>query len=294
MSCNNNCFIFGKEKYREINSLLNERLNEKKVLIAVHRGSPGGNIIENTIPAYHNSLRLGGDMFEMDVIKSVDGVLYTFHDGTEIRNLREEDNIKTMSSEKIDSLFYYNSIGSESEFKVERFEDVIKEFNNGELYNIDRAWDIFPEIFEVLNKYDNSIKQALFKSPVKKEILELLENNEKKYMYMPIVYSLKEIEEVLSYENINLVGLEIIAKDTDSDLFNDKVIDYLKSKGLFLWVNAITLDKEIVLYGKLDDNISVIKGPEYGWGKLFEKKIDIIQTDWPSLLKEYRDRYFNK
>ena len=77
-------------------------------------------------------------------------------------------------------------------------------------------------------------------------------------------------------------------------MFNDDVLDRLKSKGLFLWVNAITLDKEIVLYGKLDDNISVIEGPENGWGKLFEKKIDIIQTDWPSLLKEYRDKYFNK
>ncbi|MBC5629224.1 glycerophosphodiester phosphodiesterase family protein [Clostridium sp. NSJ-6] len=294
MSCNNNCFMVGKEKYRDINSLLNKKINEKKVLIAVHRGSPGGNIIENTIPAYHNSLRLGGDMFEMDVIKSTDGILYTFHDGTERRNLKEEDNIKTMSSEKIDSLFYYNSIGAPSEFKVERFEDVVKEFNKGELYNIDRAWDIFPEVFEALNKYDYAIGQALFKSPVKKEILEFLEKNEKKYMYMPIVYSLEEIEEVLSYENINLVGLEIIAKDTECDLFNDDVLDRLKSKGLFLWVNAITLDKEIVLYGKLDDNISVIEGPENGWGKLFEKKIDIIQTDWPSLLKEYRDKYFNK
>lgn len=294
MSCNNNCFMVGKEKYREINFLLNEKLNEKKVLIAVHRGSPGGNIIENTIPAYYNSLRLGGDMFEMDVIKSTDGVLYTFHDGTERRNIREEENIKTMSSEKIDSLFYYNSIGSLSEFKIEKFEDVVKEFNKGELYNIDRAWDIFPEVFEVLNKYENAIEQALFKSPVKKEVLEFLDNNEKKYMYMPIVYSLKDIEEVLSYENINLVGLELIAKDTECDLFNDKVIADLKSKGLFLWANAITLDKEIVLYGKLDDNISVIEGPEHGWGKLFEKNINIIQTDWPSLLKEYREEYFNK
>lgn len=293
MNINMEKFMVGKEKYKDINSLLNKELNEKKTLIAVHRGSPCGNIIENTIPAYQNALNLGGDMFEMDVIKSTDGILYTFHDGTEKRNLGENNNIKTMSSEKIDSLFYYNSIGSISRFKVNRFEDVIKRFNNGELYNIDRAWDIFPEVFEVLNKYD-VMNQVILKSPVEKDVLDFLESNEKKYMYMPIVYSLEEIEMVLDYENINVVGLELIAKSSEDELFDDEAIANLRKKGLFVWANAITLDDEIVLFGGLDDNISIIESPEKGWGKLFEKNIDIIQTDWPSLINKYRKEYFKK
>ncbi|MBT2765275.1 hypothetical protein [Paenibacillus sp. ISL-20] len=43
--------MIGQMKYRTINSLLNQKLEEKGVLIAVHRGSPGAHIIENTIPA---------------------------------------------------------------------------------------------------------------------------------------------------------------------------------------------------------------------------------------------------
>ena len=96
--------MVGKKEYAEINQLLNKRLDEKKILIAVHRGTWGGNIIENTNLAYEQSLAMGADMFECDLSNSTDGELYCFHDGGESRILHEEDNIKTMSSEKIESL----------------------------------------------------------------------------------------------------------------------------------------------------------------------------------------------
>ena len=43
--------MIGKECYAEINSTLDALLAEKKVLVAVHRGAWGGNIVENTIPS---------------------------------------------------------------------------------------------------------------------------------------------------------------------------------------------------------------------------------------------------
>ncbi len=283
----------GQERFKEINEILNRKLKDKKSLIAVHRGSPGGNIIENTIPAYKISLDMGADMFEMDVISSTDGVLYTFHDGTELRNFRIEKNIKTLSSKEIDSLNYYNSSGVICNYKAESFEDVVKTFQQGELYNIDRAWDIFPQVIEILNKYPNAIKQALLKAPAKKEILDFLEQCPDKYMFMPIAYTWEDIQEVMSYKNINTVGIELIARDEENELFSDETIKKLKSMGLFVWANAITLDDEIVLFAHLDDNLSLIEGPEKGWGKLFDKEIDIIQTDWPALLYRYREEYFS-
>ena len=42
------------------------------------------------------------------------------------------------------------------------------------------------------------------------------------------------------------------------------------------------------LYGDLDDDISILEGPDRGWGRLFDKQIDVIQTDWPALVKNYR------
>ena len=54
--------MVGKEKFKEINRLLNQKLEEKKVLIAVHRGCGCGNIIENTIPAYRAALQMHADV----------------------------------------------------------------------------------------------------------------------------------------------------------------------------------------------------------------------------------------
>lgn len=284
--------MFGKAKYQEINRLLNERLEEKKTLIAVHRGSSGGNIIQNTIPAYQNALNMGADMFEMDVNSSTDGVLYTFHDGTENINFHTTQNIKTMSSQTIDALTYYNSIGHACSYKPERLEAVLKHFCGDELFNIDRAWDIFPQVADMLKQYPNTINRAVLKSPVTKNVLEFLNQCPDKYMYMPICYSMKDVETVLQYEDINTVGAEVIARTREDELFDDAALQRIHELGLFIWVNAITLDDEHVLFGRLDDDASIIKGPEFGWGRLFEKQIDILQTDWPSLLYQYRRSYF--
>ena len=41
--------------------------NEKKVLIAAHRGSCGGNIPCNSLPAFQIALNYGADIIELDV-----------------------------------------------------------------------------------------------------------------------------------------------------------------------------------------------------------------------------------
>lgn len=50
--------MVGKKEYAQINELLNARLDAKKVLIAVHRGAWGGNIIEGTVPCLMDLLWL--------------------------------------------------------------------------------------------------------------------------------------------------------------------------------------------------------------------------------------------
>lgn len=66
--------MFGRQEYREINGNLNRQLEEKQVLIAVHRGTWGGYVIQNTIQAYRIALDMGGDIFECDAALSADGV----------------------------------------------------------------------------------------------------------------------------------------------------------------------------------------------------------------------------
>ena len=283
--------MVGQEKFKDINRLLNKRLEEKNVLIAVHRGCGCGNIIENTIPAYMAALQMNADMFECDLIESADGILYTFHDGYEMRLLRKRRNIKTYSSKEIHSFKYRNIIEEPSDYHVEKFEDVLRHFNHGELFNIDRAWDILPAVVGMLEKYPYAIRQAVVKTPVKKPFLEFLENCPTKVMYMPIAHTMEDIKTVLSYKNINTVGVELIAKKAEDELFQDENIQWIKSQGLYCWVNAITLGgtQGYHLFGGLDDDTAIKKGPEESWGKLIDKGINVMQTDWPGIMSAFRD-----
>lgn len=103
-----------KKKYQEINQLLDKKLEEKNVLIAVHRGSSTGNIIQNTIPAYVAVLKMHADMFECDLIESTDGEVYVFHDTNEERLYGGDKNIKLCASEEIERVEYINTVGEPS------------------------------------------------------------------------------------------------------------------------------------------------------------------------------------
>lgn len=283
--------MLGQARFAEINELLNRKLSEKKCLIAVHRGSWGGNIIQNTVTAYIAAIKMGADMVEADVNSSTDGVLYSFHDGHEPEVLGTKKNIKRMSSAEIEAYHPLNAIMLRCSRRISRLTEVLEFLPEDILLNIDRAWDIFPQVLEVLDRYPNARKQVVLKAPLReKAALRALAAHPVKYMFMPICYKMADVEETLAYEEINTVGAELIAAKPSDELYSDEAIARIHGKNLFCWVNAITLGDygRDGLYGGLDDDISVIEDPALGWGKLFDKHIDIIQTDWPALLREYR------
>lgn len=283
--------MVGKDRFKDINSVLNKRLEEKKVLVVAHRGSWGGNIVNNTIPAYLTALKQGADIFECDLIESTDGVLYTFHDGTEPWNFGINENIKRFSSEEIDTFIIRNSDMQFSDYHVEKFEDVLKFFCHGELFNIDRAESILPSVAKVLEKYPDSIKQAIIKTSPSEKNLEFFENYPMKFMYIPIVKTVEEAKKVLSYQNINLVGMELLAKTQDDEWFKEENLKWLKEQGIFCWLNSIRLGgpKKWDLYGGLDDDRAIMGDPEDVWGVMIDKGAEVIQTDWPAILSSFRD-----
>ena len=283
--------VFGREKYREINANLNAQMQEKKCLIAQHRGAHEGNIPQNTALAYKASLLLGADMFELDVSRATDGTLYCFHDTTEDINLRLHTNIEKFSSATIAEFGLYNAIWEPSGYGVQTMEEILQIFCHGELFNVDRSWNKLEDTFALLNKYPHAVHQALMKAPAKKEILDKYENEATKFMFMGIVRTREDIELILSYENINVVGFELIANSEDSPMWSDELIEQLHAQGYFVWYNAITLscmDKHILCAG-YDDDRSIREGFDKGWGELIHKNTDIIQTDWPALLACYRN-----
>lgn len=108
-------------------------------------------------------------------------------------------------------------------------------------------------------------------------------------MFLPIVRTPEQIELVNRY-HINTIGAEVIF-ETDDHLFaSDEFIGKMHGAGKLLWVNALTLNDTTRLSGGHDDNTAILKSMEEGWGWLLDKKFDMIQTDWPLLLRNYIDQ----
>ena len=281
----------GQMRYAQINTPLSQKLAQKKCLIAAHRGSWGGNITQNTVGAYKVALQMGADIVETDVNATTDGVLYSFHDGNEQRVFGVEKSIRQMDSKEVESYHPINTCNELTAARINRLTEVLDFLSHGELLNIDRAWNIIPQLLEVLDRYPNAKYQVVIKAPLKaKAAYEYLNAHPVKYMFMPICYSFEDVEAALSSPDLNVVGCEIIAFDEQMELFSDESIQRIHDRNLFVWVNAVTLGDVGVrpLYAKLDDDVSVLEDPSLGWGKLFEKKIDVMQTDWPALLYQYR------
>ncbi len=283
---------FGKEQYREINELLNTKFEEKKVLICAHRGSWHGNVIQNTTMAYKAALMQGADIVETDTTASYDGEVFSIHDGVEPRLFGWNKNSAHLSADQISAFHPLNGLGEPSSHHIQKLEEVFDFLCHDELINIDRTWRAAGKVPALLDQHPHMLRQAILKAPLShREILDQLENHPVKYMFMPICYSLADVEEALAYRNLNMVGVELIAFSNDDELFSDEAIRYIHSKNLFTWVNALTLTDVPPykpLYGDLDDDISILEGPDRGWGRLFDKQIDVIQTDWPALVKNYR------
>ena len=283
---------FGKEQYREINELLNAKFEEKKVLICAHRGSWHGNVIQNTTMAYKAALMQGADIVETDTTASYDGEVFSIHDGVEPRLFGWNKNSAHLSADQISAFHPLNGLGEPSSHHIQKLEEVFDFLCHDELINIDRTWRAAGKVPALLDQHPHMLRQAILKAPLShREILDQLENHPVKYMFMPICDSLADVEEALAYRNLNMVGVELIAFSNDDELFSDEAIRYIHSKNLFTWVNALTLTDVPPykpLYGDLDDDISILEGPDRGWGRLFDKQIDVIQTDWPALVKNYR------
>lgn len=267
------------------NQPLRDFITANRILVAAHRGTCGGNIVQNTNLAYRNALLHGADMIEVDASMTTDGVFYAFHNGEEMLELGIDRDIRKMSSQEVDGLYTLNAIRHKTGQKLERLEDVLEKFRGKCFINIDRSWFYWKEIIGLLERMDMK-DQILLKSNVEETLLKELEESGSEIMYMPIMKDPSEWDTLMKY-HINVAAAELIFTDLDSGFLLEGFMGKLHEAGIAPWVNAITLDDDTVLSGRLDDNLAIAEGFDQAWGRLIELGFEIIQTDWPALLKNY-------
>lgn len=269
------------------NSLLKEYL-KKGTLVAAHRGIAGGNLPFNTIDAFKAALIQKADIIETDVIKSKDGVPFIFHIGQEINHFNRDDiNLTEMTAEEIKKVRYVNADNNETFYAPPTLDEALELLKGRCLINLDHTWEgCFKEMVECVRKHD-MVDQVIIKTVSEDEYLDMIEELAPDFMYMTMLNKPEDSIDKILERNINFVGVELIFDDDTTELVSPENIEYYHNKGLFVWVNAILFDYTMQLSGGHSDDVSIVGNFEDGWGWLVDRKFDVIQTDWPMLLKEY-------
>lgn len=256
----------------------------RDILVAAHRGSFGGSVIQNTVLAFETALSNGADIIEVDVAKSLDGKFFAFHTGQE-HILGLPKNIGEMTANEISSVNLINTIGGQTGQRLNTIDEILETFRGRCLINIDRSWiygQTFIDYILAWSLHNDMQDQILIKTPVNRTYLQHLVPS---ILYMPIIKDAAEWK-VIKECNLRIYAAELVFRHEAANVISDKFINLLEKQNIKKWVNAIKINDTDILAAGHDDNISV-SNPDDGWGWLIKKGFDIIQTDWPHMLKTY-------
>jgi glycerophosphoryl diester phosphodiesterase len=261
------------------------RLKGGRVYIASHSGIYAGNLVRNTMPSFQAALRQGAGILEADVSITTDGELFIFHDGFEKILLQTDRKVRQMTSQEVRELQYVNLSGNKINHGIDTLDMFLEEFKNTVLINLDRCWGKFPQVIEQVRKHSME-DQIILKSAPKPEHLETLQHYGSDIMYMPVLKTPEDMEQARRYD-LNMAGAELLFSSPQDEIVYKEQMEAYHRQGLLLWGNAIVYDIREVIGGGYTDDISLTLDCDKGWGKLIDMGFDIIQTDFPGLLRQY-------
>lgn len=284
-----------QERFKQNNQQFLDAIEKSPFLIASHRGEWGASILQNTIESAKLAHQFGADIFELDVCQSKDGYYFGFHSGKEKEVFGEDIKIEDYIFEEIKAIPVLNGIGEKTNASVQLIDDIIQAMPADMFVQLDRSWFYWDTFLDHLDQYPDSIKSRLIvKSPIDTNFLDKLDTAKFKVMYMPIIHRSEQFETLMAYDQINYVGLEVIASESTSELFGKDIVDNIhKDNQVIVQLNAIKLNDRSDLYAGFDDQASLLDSPEDGWGVLQKHGADIIQTDWTYPLADYRQKIMN-
>lgn len=262
-------------------------------IVCAHRGSAAGNVPCNTLAAFNAALMQGAGMIELDVAISADGQYYVFHPGMESAYLNIDRPLRELPSEEIGALRFYNPDNTRTQYGVYTLRQAFG-FLRGKCYiNVDKFWTDVPGISRVIRECGVE-KQVVVKTGTTSCELEEVKKYASDFMFMPIVRGKDEVTAGLVSEGVNCIGAEVIFETADEDCCSAEYIGKMHDNGMILFVNAEVYDINAVISAGLTDDASITQGPDRGWGRLIGMGFDIIQTDWPGLLKNCIDSRANR
>ena len=257
-----------------------------RTLITAHRGVWGGNIPGNTLASFEIALRQGADMIELDVSNSSDGELFVFHPGMEHVFLHSDRELPDMTASEIRELRFRNSDSTPTQFGINTFDEALEALKGRCYINVDKFWNNVDAIVKAIRRH-NMMDQILVKTRPDENVYRYLEENAPDVNYMVILKDHDDQSEQLLKRKLHYAGAEVLFANEESELASSAYVERMHKAGLLVWVNAIVYNHKTVLTAGHNDDISVVGRMDEGWGWLLDKGYDIIQTDWPMMLKAY-------
>ena len=257
--------------------------DSKDVLVVSHRGD-WRNACENSVEAVRNASRMGVDIVEIDLGRTKDGELIVMHDDKVDRTTTGKGYVKDLTLAEIKQLRLRNGCNIKTIYKVPTLEEVLLEAKGKVMLNLDKAFDYFHQVYELLEKTGTAdlviMKSNAPAEDVQRDYGKYLD----KVIFMPKVNldDKDAIQKLNDYLRIlKPVAIEFkFAHDTNPLPYEVKRIMAGKSR---IWYNTLW-DTHA---GGHDDDRSLVN-PDKGYGYLIENLgATILQTDRPAYLIDY-------
>ena len=272
--------------------LLRELRNPKSdyVFVIAHRAD-WRNFPENSLEAIESAIKMGVDVVELDVHRTVDGALVICHDKTINRTTNGKGKIAELTLDSIRNCRLRAGHNAVTRYKMPTLEEALDLCKGRVMINLDKAVNYYDQIMDMLvarNMADQVIMKSSKTAPYMKKFFAKHDVN---MLYMPVVnYNAKSWERhEAMFEGYLETDLPFIAFEMcwDGSLPNEKrVFTKVVKSGKRLWINT--------LWGKLCggkengyDDDAAVGNEEKIYGKILSYGTSMIQTDRPEMLIKY-------
>lgn len=276
-----------RKKNRFVNSAAFVRTNllsrnQGYVHVVAHRGD-WKRYPENSLDAIESVISMGGDIVEIDVQRTKDGVLILMHDETVDRTTNGHGRVSEMTFNDIRKLKLKDYKGNVTEYKVPTLKEALVLARGRIMLNLDKVDRFFEQVIGLLQE-TGTMDLAIMKSTC---LYEEAKKNFGAYfddvIYMPMIRMEQPVAEknMVDFMNsLSPVAFEV-GFESNSNPLPKKAIRIVGGKSL-LWYNSLKGRN-----GGHDDIIS-LDDPDKGYGYLIDELgARMIQTDEPQRLLDY-------
>ena len=134
-------------------------------------------------------------------------------------------------------------------------------------------------------------EQVLVKTGPREDVLDWMEQNAPDINYMAILREKDEFTPIARRRKINYVGVEALFATEDVPIASPEYVRSMNRQGMLVWINTIVYNYKAVLAAGHSDDTAVSGDPDTGWGWLLKQGYNIIQTDFPQMLRQYMEAF---